>query len=447
MPIAGAIFDCDGTLVDSMGMWHDVEIALLVKHGVADPERVYEETEPIAADAMCDLFHTRYGAAPTGPELFDEMTQMVRDAYENDVQIFLGCKKLLQELHDAGVRMAVASATTTDEVRVALRAHGIERYFDYVISTADVGAGKERPDVYLRACELLGTEIEDTWVFEDAPFGLRTARRAGFHTACVFNDHDGRDERVCRQYADIFSHGYTELSLAALNDYARASASVAGVLKALVVAGSPEPSLPALVGELADAADYVVAADRGAEVLFEAGVAPDVFCGDADSVGKDALAWARRVSRSDIEFPADKYATDLALALACAQHEADRRASALELVVTCATGGRLDHGLAVVGQLAKYAASKPRLIEDAFECQVLLPEGRGEWQLPSDAIGRTLSAIPLAPATVVSEKGLKWGLERRELSLLDDLGISNVVVSDTARVTCHAGVLAVFLLK
>ncbi len=214
------------------------------------------------------------------------------------------------------------------------------------------------------------------------------------------------------------------------------------------MAGSPEPSSPSLVQALAAQANYIVAADRGADTLYAAGVAPQVFVGDFDSVGEKAAAWAHTHATTDIAFPAEKYATDLSLAIGCAAHEAARHRAPLDLTVTCATGGRLDQQLAVVGLLTQAPAAAARLVEDAFEMRVLTPAGTPAWELGKTAApGQTFSVIALAPGTRLDIQGAKWPLSDYSLPLLADLGISNVVEQEGAKVTCRCGCLAVVLLK
>ena len=210
-----------------------------------------------------------------------------------------------------------------------------------------------------------------------------------------------------------------------------------------MVDGSPEPSSIELVRQLAADSDYVVAADRGAEVLSGAGVRPHVFCGDADSVSPEVAAWAHAQASTDIRFPVEKYATDLALAIDCARHEAVRRGARLRLTLTCATGGRPDHQLAVLGLLAAHADASPRVVEDGVEYRVLSPVGMPSWQMAMP--GATFSAIALKEGTVISETGARWELDHQPMTVLGDLGISNVVGPDGATVTCHEGAVAVFL--
>lgn len=219
-------------------------------------------------------------------------------------------------------------------------------------------------------------------------------------------------------------------------------------MHALIVDGSPEPSSLELVERLVRASDYVIAADRGAVLLHELGIVPDVFCGDDDSADGASSAWAHEGVRTDIRYPSEKYATDLALAIDCARHEAARREARLELSVTCATGGRLDHQLAVVGLLAQHVDALPRLVEDGYECRFLSPLGRDVWEVGKDAqVGATFSVLALREGTVVSERGMRWELDHHELALLEDRGVSNIVASADALVTCEEGIVAAYLLR
>ena len=445
MDVSGVIFDCDGTLVDSMGVWREASAWLIEESGVGDVP--FDRIESLSLRDTCAMLHDEMGAEATADELYEGVCARVREAYANDVQIMPGARAFLDELAAAGVPMVIASSTPVRELRCALAAHGLEGYFADLVSTEDVGGrDKEFPDVYLEAARRLGTPRETTWVFEDAPFGVRTARRAGFAVVGLFNDHDGRREEDVRPWCDIFAHGFAELSLALLHDYERPAAAHGAPLRALVVDGSPESSSPVLVARLADEADYVIVADGGADVCRAAGVAPDVFCGDGDSAGSEAAAWARAAARTCVSFPAEKYATDLALALDCAQHEATRRGAPLAVTLTCASGGRADHALAVVGLLAGVGAASARIVEDGYEMRVLRPEGEARWELGPEAVGRTFSAIAVAPDTRVDERGMRWELSDKPMELLGDLGVSNVVTSPEAAIVCRFGVVAAYLL-
>ncbi|MCR8907558.1 thiamine diphosphokinase [Thermophilibacter sp. ET337] len=446
MEIAGAIFDCDGTLVDSMGMWAHAWDWLAERHG-KDPVPL-SRIESLSLRDTCSYFHDELGIPDSTDELYEELCAHVRDAYEHEVALMPGAREFLDELASAGVPMVLASSTPVRELRCCLDVHGLSRYFADVVSTEDVGGrDKEFPDVYLEAARRLGAPREATWVFEDAPFGVRTARRAGFAVVGLINDHDGRREEDVRPFCDVFVHGFAELSVPLLRDYERPVPVHGAPLAALVVAGSPEPSSPGLLAVLADEADYVICADGGADACRAAGVAPDVFCGDSDSASSEAAAWARAAARTCVGFPSEKYATDLSLALDCARHEASRQARPLAITLTCASGGRPDHALAVVGLLAGSGAARARIVEDAYEMRIVSAAGESRWYLGPDAPGATFSAVAVAPDTRIDERGMRWELDDHPMGLLDDLGISNVVTTPDAEVACRAGAVAAFLLR
>ena len=226
-------------------------------------------------------------------------------------------------------------------------------------------------------------------------------------------------------------------------------------MRVLLVAGSPAPSSSALVSRLSAESDLVLAVDRGADACREAGVVPGAFCGDADTVSADGLAWVRdQASRCEGEdempirlFPPAKDDTDLSLGFSCARELAAERDEALEVTVTCASAGRMDHALAVFGVLTKNADLAPRLVEDEFECRILAPVGATTWELGEGALGHHFSFVALADDTCVSEMGLRWELDHFRVDALRDRGISNVVDAADACVTCHEGVLAAFLIS
>lgn len=440
MAIQGAIFDCDGTLLDSMPMWTDTCVRLLERYGVADAQAVFEAHESLDMDKKCYWYHDNLGIGQSGEALYRELWHMVEHEYRASVRPFAGCRDFLDKLAVAGIPMVVASSTPPEMLRMALELHGLLGYFDELVFAGDVGRGKEFPDVYLAACERLGTPRDKTWVFEDAPFGMRSAARVGFPVVGLLNDHDGRDEAFVKRWATVVACEYGGLSLDCL------SATNPRVLRALLVAGSPEPSSAQLVASLAHEADFVVAVDKGANTLSVSGVEPNVFCGDEDSVDETAREWVHRTSDRVELHPVEKDDTDLGLAVRCAREEAERRGCALRLAVTCASGGRPDHMLGVWGLMARNADAAPRLVEDGFVCRILAREGEPVWEL-EDTCGATVSVVALSPHTVASEQGMRWNLDHKELELLSDMGVSNRVVDSHALITCHTGVIAVFVCK
>lgn len=210
--------------------------------------------------------------------------------------------------------------------------------------------------------------------------------------------------------------------------------------KALVVCGSPVLVSPELLCHLTGECDHIVAVDRGLDALLGAGLGCDVYVGDADTVSDEGRALVDAAEAFEVERhnPYKDY-TDLALALDSVR----RRWPGVEVVATCATGGRPDMALSVLGLLAGYEDAPVWIVEDKVVARILHVDE--SWTIEG-AEGKTFSIIAIAPETVVSEHGLEWELDHSPLGLLADTGISNIVRS-TAKITVHQGTAIAYLLR
>ena len=209
--------------------------------------------------------------------------------------------------------------------------------------------------------------------------------------------------------------------------------------KVLVVCGSPVVASAELLRQLAGECDHIVAVDRGLDALLGAGLSCDVYVGDADTVSDAGRALVDAAKDFEVERhnPYKDY-TDLALAL----DTICRRWPGAEVYATCATGGRPDMALSVLGLLAGYADAPVWICEDETTARIL---HAGESWTVGGAEGKTFSIIALSPETEISEHGLEWELDHSPLELLADTGISNVV-RRTAKIQVHQGVAIGFLL-
>ena len=210
--------------------------------------------------------------------------------------------------------------------------------------------------------------------------------------------------------------------------------------KVLVVCGSPVVASSDLLGQLAGECDHVVAVDRGLDALLGAGLSCDVYVGDADTVSDAGRALVDAAEAFEVERhdPYKDY-TDLALALDSVRC----RWPGAEVVATCATGGRPDMALSVLGLLAGYKDAPIWIAEEKVVARVL---HAGESWTIEGAEGKTFSIIAIAPNTKVSEHGLEWELDHSPLGLLADTGISNIVRS-TAKIEVHTGTAIAYLLR
>ena len=216
LEIQAAIFDMDGTLVDSLMLWdvlHDAyEQAYPDKVGTVISEeddrlmRVLPLTESMA------MLHHHYGLGSSAEELLELTQRVFLDFYSNRVQLKEGVREFLDALQSRGVRMCLASATPLPLVNAALDHCGIRRYFEQILSCGELGKGKDVPDIYQKAKRAMG-DMPHTWVFEDAFVAVSTATKAGFPTVAVYDRYNPYQDRI-RAMADVYvAPGETLLKL------------------------------------------------------------------------------------------------------------------------------------------------------------------------------------------------------------------------------------------
>lgn len=208
----------------------------------------------------------------------------------------------------------------------------------------------------------------------------------------------------------------------------------------MVVCGSPVVASAELLRQLAGECDHIVAVDRGLDALLGAGLSCDVYVGDADTVSDEGRALVDAAKDFEVERhnPYKDY-TDLALALDTIR----RHWPGAELYATCATGGRPDMALSVLGLLAGYTDAPVWVAEDEVTARIL--HAGESWTIEGHE-DSTFSIVAIAPNTEVSEHGLEWELDHAPLGLLADTGISNVV-RGTAKIQVHIGIAIAYLYK
>lgn len=217
------IFDCDGTLIDSMGIWLDVQPRLLATYGVSTVPSDFKEYECLSVEDECRAYHERWGVGDDWRAVYERLHEMLCEAYEHEAPARPGILSLLSAAASQGIPCAVATSTPQDLVERGLRANGLLSYFDVIVTTEEAGASKEHPDVYHLALERLmrrhrlkDVSCSDVWVFEDAVFGLKSSGTAGYRRVGIF-DPAGRMKRDdVRANCDLFIESYEDISLGAL---------------------------------------------------------------------------------------------------------------------------------------------------------------------------------------------------------------------------------------
>ncbi len=210
MKIRGAIFDVDGTLLDSMGIWDTIGEDYLRSVGREPRENLNQVFKNMSLHQAARYYQTEYGVALSIAQITDGVNAMLEQYYRLEAPLKKGAAQLVERLFGAGVKLCIATATDRDLVEAALCRLGICSYFGEIFTCSQVGRGKDEPDIFNKALSFLGTEREETLVFDDALYAIRTAKNAGFPVAAVCDAHEPEQGKI-RDLADIYLEELSQL--------------------------------------------------------------------------------------------------------------------------------------------------------------------------------------------------------------------------------------------
>jgi len=402
MQFKAALFDMDGTLLDSMGVWAQVDEDFFSIRGIVTPDDYGPNLAGKSFLQSAEYTKERFGLPESCEEIVAEWNALCRVQYEQHVPLKPGAAAYLRLLKRHGVKIAAATALPEHLFMPALVRTGVADLFDAFTSTEETGTHKRTGDVYLLAARKLGVAPEDCIVFEDILEGIEGARRAGMRACAVF-DLCHRNREQIDAAADFRTRDFI-CGVPLPEGAAKWS-------RALIV---PTWSDVDLSSSTFHPDDCVIAADRGVIHCKNAGIEPDFCIGDFDS-----LEDGESVPENAIRYPAEKDDTDVALAIKLALS-----LGLDDIVLLGGIGGRLDHTVANL-QLMRFAAardSRLTIISGNERARLLPPGTHG---LPAGK-KRRFSLFAFSPCVDgLSIRGAKYDLEYASLTDHFPLGVSN----------------------
>ncbi len=211
--IKGAIFDVDGTLLDTMPMWDAVGDLYLASKGIMARPDLREILFKMTVTEGAVYMKEAYNLEESIQEIMDGTTKLAKVFYEEEAPLKAGVRETLQVLEENNVIMAVATASDVSYVQKAFKRLGIFKYFKNIVSCEEVGVGKESPLVFYKTVELLGTPVEETYVFEDALHAIETAKKVGFKTIGIYDNSSKKQWEKIKEIADISVNSLEEFSI------------------------------------------------------------------------------------------------------------------------------------------------------------------------------------------------------------------------------------------
>ena len=206
-----AIFDADGTIIDSMYVWEKVDRDFLTDHGIPVTQEYSDIVRGMFFRTAAEYTKSTYSLSESVEEIMQTWLDMARHEYEYNVKAKPWVKEYLAHLRENHIRIGLATSSDPYLLEPVLKNNGIHGYFDTVCYTSEVGKNKSFPDVYIKTAERLEVRPEECMVFEDIPEGIEGADKAGMYTIAVYDRASEKNSDYLRKKAKKYILGFGEM--------------------------------------------------------------------------------------------------------------------------------------------------------------------------------------------------------------------------------------------
>lgn len=210
--IKAAIFDMDGTLIDSMWVWDKIDKNFLKKRNLPVPQDLKENLDKLDPDKTSKYFKDTFNLKETLKEIEQEWFDTACYEYSNNVSLKPGVKEFLSLLKMNGIRIALATSNYSILVETALKKNNIYNFFNAIVTSDDVARNKNFPDIYLFAAKKLKVPPKNCIVFEDILSAIKSAKSCGMIAVGVHDNYSEYEKTSIIHYADKYIYSYNELT-------------------------------------------------------------------------------------------------------------------------------------------------------------------------------------------------------------------------------------------
>lgn len=207
----GIIFDLDGTLVDSMWVWEQIDIEFLEGHGVTGSVDFQEEIEGMSFTETSTYFKEHFKLKASVEEIIEDLVNRAMDSYKNRVKIKANVIELLEHFKSRNIPMGVGTSNSKELAQATLEGNNIRSYFKTVNTSCEVNKGKPSPDIFLKVASVLGVEPKDCLVFEDTMAGVQAAKAAGMDVIAIYDEVTTISVERMKAEATKFIYNYSEI--------------------------------------------------------------------------------------------------------------------------------------------------------------------------------------------------------------------------------------------
>lgn len=211
--IKAVIFDLDGSLVDSMWIWRDIDIEYLGRFGIELPNDLQKEIEGMSFSETAVYFKERFQIPDSLEQMKEDWNKMAWDKYMNEVMLKPGADVFLRYCIEHGIKLGIATSNSRQLVEAVADARGFGKDFDCIMTACEVAKGKPAPDIYLAVADKIGVDPSQCLVFEDIVPGIMAGKNAGMKVCAVedvYSLHQTEDKKA---QADYYIKDYFEIEL------------------------------------------------------------------------------------------------------------------------------------------------------------------------------------------------------------------------------------------
>lgn len=207
----GVIFDLDGTLIDSLSLWSDIDIAFFKKYNMNVPKDYSKKIQHMNFYQMAEFTIKEYNLKTTPDEVISFWNSFAINEYKNIIKTKPYVKEYLQLLKDNNIKISLATTNKKEIFYSCLVSNDIEKYFDCILNVNDLNTSKSEPKIYLEASKRMNLDIEDTLVFEDLLLPIKTAKAVGFKVIAVDDKHNYLYKEDIKLNCNYYRNSYEEL--------------------------------------------------------------------------------------------------------------------------------------------------------------------------------------------------------------------------------------------
>ena len=211
--IRGVIFDVDGVLLNSMPVWENLGELYLRHLGIEAEKDLGTKLYTMSLEQSAEYLTETYHLDLAPEQVIAGVNREVKDFYAGRVPLKEGVRQYLNEFHEKGVPMVIATTGDRQNAQAALKRLNVLRFFQGIFTCSEIGSSKNEPDIYYAAALQLDTDPGQTWVFEDAYHAVRTAKKAGFKTVGVYDKANDRDLAHIWNTADIYLPEFQDFAI------------------------------------------------------------------------------------------------------------------------------------------------------------------------------------------------------------------------------------------